>query len=105
MTTFVATQPDLNVAALLIGAFFGSVGLGLVWFGRSLWAERQAQRAERITTETPSARRQRLAEFEKFMDECDQSLAIAAHALRPERLSPVADVVPFPTQRIGGESS
>lgn len=97
MNALTATHADLNVVLLLTGVLIGFVGLGLIWFGRSLWAERQAARAERTVVETPEQRKQRL-----FDAACDRSLAIAAVELEAHRrLSPVGSVLPFPEQRRG----
>ncbi len=42
------TTTDANAGYLIIGVVVGLVGAGLIWFGRSAYAERQVAKAERI---------------------------------------------------------
>lgn len=104
MTTY-TTQVDLNLGVLMVGFALGSIGLGLIWFGRSLWAEHHARRAEAIIRPSQQEFRPDIeaAVQAALLVDSDRSLAHAAHVLAAdERLRSVGKVIPM--QRRGGAS-
>lgn len=95
---------DILVAGLIFGVVLTLLGQGIVRLVASVWAERQAQKAEATVTETPEELAARLVDAEWAAIQA----AFEAVDRSQSHLSSVAPVVPIhgsvPQQRDGSGS-
>lgn len=105
MIALAAPSADFEVGASMVGLVLVAAGWALVWFGRSLIAERRAERRHQLELAESAAKRSALRTTPAYQEAWEQHVADAIRATEDATVHqfPPRNVVPF--QRKAGESS